>query len=175
MQSEYIDLYLIHFPVEKIRNQTWKTLEKIYKDGKCKAIGVSNYTIRHLKELLEIAEVTPVINQVEFSPYLYQKELLDFCRKNKIQLEAYSPLTRGQKFNDPKLVKIAEKYDKSPAQILIKWALQHNIAVIPKSKNKERIYENANVFDFNISKDDMNKLDSFNENLHICWDPTNAP
>lgn len=175
LKCEYIDLYLIHFPVEGIRNETWKALEKIYQEGLCRAIGVSNYTIKHLEELLEFCNVLPAVNQVEFSPYLFQKELLAFCKSQKIQLEAYSPLTRGKKLNDLKLVEIAEKYHKTPAQILIRWALQHEIVVIPKSSHKERIYENADVFDFNISLEDMKLLDSFNENFRVCWNPENVP
>ncbi len=174
LDLDYVDLYLVHWPVEQ-RLNSWKVLEEIYKSGKAKSIGVSNFTIRHLKELLKVTKVIPVINQVEFSPYLYQKELLDFCNENKIQLEAYSPLTRGHKLNDKKLIDIAKKYNKTSAQILIKWELQHNIVVIPKSTKKERIKENFDVFNFNIEKEDMNKLDNFNENFRTCWDPSNIP
>ncbi|MEM4347606.1 MAG: aldo/keto reductase [Candidatus Altiarchaeota archaeon] len=177
LNLSYIDLYLVHWPAEKksLREETWRAIEKVYMDGKCRAIGVSNYTIKHLSELLEIAEIIPAINQVEFSPFLYQKELLEFCNSNKIQVEAYSPLTRGKKLNDPKLLEIAEKYGKTPAQILIRWALQHSLVVIPKSSKKEHIYENSQVFDFEISKGDMEKLDSFNENFRVCWNPENIP
>ena len=171
----YVDLYLIHWPVQGLRNNTWKVFEKLYRDGRCKAIGVSNFTIRHLEELLKVAEIVPAVNQVEFSPYLYQKDLLEFCKKNKIQLEAYSPLTRGQKLNDKKIVDIANNYNKTSAQILIRWCLQHNIVVIPKSKTKKRIEENINVFDFSIRSGDMKRLDDFDENLRLCWDPTNLP
>lgn len=175
LQLDYIDLYLIHWPVEKIRNATWKIMEQLYKDGKCKAIGVSNYTIRHLKELLKIAKIVPVVNQVEFNPYLYQKELLEFCKSKNIQLEAYSPLSRGKKLNELKLISIAGKYSKTPAQIMLRWALQHDIVVIPKSKSKERIYENADIFDFSISKEDMKTLDDFNEDFRVTWDPSEIP
>ncbi|MFX1537786.1 MAG: aldo/keto reductase, partial [Promethearchaeota archaeon] len=129
----------------------------------------------HLKELLETAKIVPAVNQVEFSPYLVRKDLLEFCRSQGIQLEAYSPLTKGRKLKDPKLVSIGSKYSKTPAQILIRWALEHQIVVIPKSTNKGRIYENANVFDFNISEEDINLLNSFDEGLTTGWDPTNAP
>ena len=174
LQLDYIDLYLIHWPAEQ-RLNSWKILEKIYESGNAKSIGVSNFTIKHLKQLLEIAKVIPVINQVEFSPYLYQKELLDFCNENKIQLEAYSPLTRGHKLNDKKLIDIANNYNKTPAQILLRWSIQHNIVVIPKSTKKERIKENFDVFNFSIKKEDMKKLDDFNENFRTCWDPSNIP
>ncbi len=166
----YVDLYLIHWPVQGLRNKTWEALEMLYEEGKCRAIGVSNYMTWHLEELF--GSSIPAVNQVEFSPYLYQKDLLQFCHSHDIQLEAYSPLTRGIKLRDPRLMAIAAEYSKSPAQLLIRWALQRGVVVIPKSSKKERIYENANVFDFTISQKDMNVLDSFHENLHTDWDPS---
>jgi diketogulonate reductase-like aldo/keto reductase len=168
---DYVDLYLIHWPEGVLRGESWKALEKLYRDGKCKAIGVSNYAIRHLEELLGFSDIIPAVNQVEFNPYLYQKELLDYCRKHKIQLEAYRSLLKGLKMEDERLVEIASKYYKTPAQILLRWALQHEVAVIPKSKSKERILENASLFDFNISQKDMKALDSFNENYRTGWNP----
>jgi diketogulonate reductase-like aldo/keto reductase len=168
----YIDLYLIHWPIENIRLESWKALEKIIEEGKSRAIGVSNYMIWHLKELLENSSTIPTVDQVEFSPYTYQKDLLQFCNSNNIQLESYSPLTKGTKLNDPKLIDIALKYNKTPAQILIRWVLQKGVVVIPKSSKKERIFENANVFDFQISTQDIKKLDSFNQNLRTGWDPS---
>ena len=170
----YIDLYLIHWPVEGLRNETWTAMETLQKEGKCRAIGVSNYMIWHLEELLNSSSTIPAVNQVEFSPYLYQKDLLEFCDSHNIQVEAYSPLTKGQKLSDPKLVAIASRYSKSPAQILIRWVLQHGAIVIPKSSKKERIFENADVFDFTISPEDKSVLDSFNENLRTSWDPSTA-
>lgn len=171
----YMDLYLIHWPVTGIRNETWKAMETLMETGKCKAIGVSNYTIRDLKELLAFAKIVPAINQVEFSPYLYQKELLDFCNKNTIQLEAYSPLTQGKKLKEKLLLELSKKYNKTTAQIVLRWALQHNIIIIPKSVTESRIIENANIYDFNISNSDMDILDNLNENFRVCWDPTNNP
>lgn len=171
----YVDLYLIHWPEGGLRNATWKALEKLFKEGKCRAIGVSNYTIRHLKELLKNSSTNPSVNQVEFHPYLYQKELLEFCKSHKIQLEAYSPLTKGRKLNDSKLLKIAQKYSRTSAQILIRWVLQKGVVVIPKSSRKERIEENARVFDFEISDEDMKALDSFNQDYRTSWDPTDVP
>ncbi len=171
----YVDLYLIHWPEGGLRNESWRALEKLLKEGKCRAIGVSNYTIRHLKELLENSSMVPAVNQVEFHPYLYQKELLEFCDSHKIQLEAYSPLTKGRKLNEPELLKIAAKYSRTSAQILIRWVLQKEAVVIPKSSRKERIEENARVFDFSISGDDMKILDSFNEDYRTSWDPTDVP
>lgn len=171
----YVDLYLIHWPVEDLRLESWNALESLYEKDKCKAIGVSNYQIRHLQELLENATVIPAVNQVEFHPFLYQKGLLDFCQVNNIQLEAYSPLTKGRKLNDPKLQEMAAKYSKTPAQILIRWCLQKKVVTIPKSSTLTHITENANVFDFAISQKDMDLLDSFNEDLRTSWNPSTIP
>jgi diketogulonate reductase-like aldo/keto reductase len=173
MGLSYVDLYLSHWPVPGLRIETWKAMEKLLEEGKCRAVGVSNYIILHLEELLENSSIVPAVNQVEFSPYLYQKDLLEFCRSHGIQLEAYSPITKGYKLSDPRLVAIASQYSKTPAQILIRWGLQREVIVIVKSVKKERILENADVFDFMISPEDMKTLDSFNENLHTGWDPSN--
>jgi diketogulonate reductase-like aldo/keto reductase len=172
---KYLDLYLIHWPVPEIRNESWQALTQLLKDGKTRAIGVSNYTIQHLTELLGDAEVTPMVNQVEFSPFLYQKQLLDYCEKNKIQLEAYSPLTQGTKLNHPQIQQIAKKHNKTPAQVLIRWSLQHNLVTIPKSVREERIKENGQVFDYHLTPEDMRVLDSLDENFRNSWDPTNMP
>jgi len=172
---KYLDLYLIHWPVPEIRNESWDALSKLLKDGKCRSIGVSNYTIQHLTELLEDADVVPMVNQVEFSPFLYQKQLLDYCEKNKIQVEAYSPLTQGAKLNHPTIQQVAKKHNKTPAQVLIRWSLQHNLVAIPKSVREERIKENSQVFDYNLTSEDMRILDSLDENFRNSWDPTNAP
>jgi diketogulonate reductase-like aldo/keto reductase len=200
LDLDYVDLYLIHFPVRQ-RRQSWRVLEELRAQGKARSIGVSNFTIRHLTELLAETKTVPAVNQVEFHPYLYQRDLLEFCNGAGIVLEAYSPLTKGARLKDPKLVAMARKYSnnetrrpaaprsrlplldrlsgaseaKSPAQILIRWALQHGLAVIPKSADRRRIFENADVFDFEIGAQDMQTLDRFNENLRTCWDPTNAP
>jgi diketogulonate reductase-like aldo/keto reductase len=196
---DYVDLYLIHYPVRE-RRQSWRVLEALRAEGKARSIGVSNFTIRHLTELLAETKTVPAVNQVEFHPYLYQRDLLDFCAGAGIVLEAYSPLTKGARLNDPKLVAIARKYSqagpqsaeswsrlplvdslsrgsktKSTAQILIRWALQHGLGVIPKSANRRRIFEDADVFDFEIAAEDMQLLNHFNENLRTCWDPTHAP
>jgi diketogulonate reductase-like aldo/keto reductase len=171
---DYVDLYLIHWPVQHLRNESWKALQKLQVEGKCRAIGVSNYTIGHLKELFDVSSVMPAVNQVEFSPYLYQKELLEFCRSNDIQLESYSPLTKGHMLGDSRLHEIGKKYGKSSAQILIRWALQKQVIVIPKSTRMDRIRENADVFDFEISPEDMVELDAFHKNLRVSWDPTSV-
>jgi diketogulonate reductase-like aldo/keto reductase len=169
-----IDLYLVHWPVEGKRIDTWKAMVALREEGLCRAVGVSNYTIAHLTELLDASPVVPAVNQVEFHPFLYQKELLSFCRKHGIVLEAYSPLTRGERLSDRDLVSIARKYGKSAAQILLRWALQHDVVVIPKSVNPGHIRENAQIFDFAISDDDMKALDNLDENRRYCWDPTDV-
>lgn len=173
LDVEHVDLYLIHYPVPQ-RNASWKIMEEIYIEGKAKAIGVSNFTIRHLTELMEQTDIVPAVNQVEFHPFLYQKELLDFCNKHGIIVEAYSPLAHGKKMDDPTIAEVASHYDKSPAQIMIRWAIEHGMVVIPKSKNPERIAQNLEVFDFAINKKDMTLLNNLNENLRTCWDPTNV-
>jgi diketogulonate reductase-like aldo/keto reductase len=198
LRMDYVDLYLIHYPVRQ-RRPSWRALEALRAQGKTRSIGVSNFTTRHLIELLTETDTVPAVNQVEFHPYLYQRDLLEYCRSKGTVVEAYSPLTHGQRLKDPKLVALAKRYSsaapqsgqrwsklpyadnvpasraKSTAQVLIRWALQHRLVVLPKSSKPERIRENAHVFDFEISPDDMQLLDSFNENLRTCWDPTNAP
>ena len=177
MQLEYIDLYLIHWPVQDLRLESWRAMEKALTDGKTKSIGVSNYMINHITELLENSQVVPAINQFEISPYNYQsrKEVIDFCISRNILVEAYSPLTKGHKLRDPELIRLGNTYGKSPAQILIRWALQHELIVLPKSSNEQRIKENADVFDFDISDEDMAYLDGLDENLATSWDPTGSP
>ena len=167
-----VDLYLVHWPVPGKRKDSWRALETILSEGRARAIGVSNYTVGHLQELLSHAKVPPAVNQVEFHPWLYQRELLDFCRLHDIVLVAYSPLTKGEKLRDPELAKFARKYSRTPAQVLIRWVLQHGVGVIPKSANFRRIEENADIFDFEISPEDMLLLDRFDQSYHCTWDPT---
>jgi len=172
---DYVDLYLIHFPVQRLRLESWRALEHLLDEGKCRAVGVSNYMQWHLEELLNSSTVTPTINQVEFHPFLYQKELLDFCHSREVRIEAYSPLTKGRRLSDNRLVAMGEKYHKTPAQILIRWSLQHDLVVIPKSNNPARIRENAEVFDFSISPEDMDTLDGLHEDFRSSWDPSRTP
>jgi diketogulonate reductase-like aldo/keto reductase len=142
---------------------------QLYRESKARAIGVSNYDIQDLKELLENFDIAPAVNQVEFHPFLYQQNLLQFCEKNRIQMEAYSPLARGKRLTHPKLSKIAKKYDKTSAQILIRWSLQHGLIAIPKSIHEERIRENSEIFDFQLEAKDMELVDSLNENLRTVF------
>lgn len=169
---DYVDLYLIHWPVENLRLESWRALEKLYDNGLCKAIGVSNYMERHVDEILNNFSIVPAVNQVEFSPFLYLKELQNYCESKGIALESYSPLTKGYRLNESRLIEIARRYDKSTSQILIRWCLQKGMIVIPKSSRNEHIKENADIFDFEISEADMLALDNLNENYRSTWDPT---
>ena len=157
---DYVDLYLIHWPIPLMPQSVWKALEGIYANKKARAIGVSNYDAGDIEKVLEYASVVPMVNQIQFSPFDFDKEILDFCKDKHIVVEAYSPLTRGSRLNDTTVVTLAKKYGKTPAQILIRWCLQHDTVVIPKSSNPERIKENASVFDFEISEGDMKTLDA---------------
>ncbi|MFC7440450.1 aldo/keto reductase [Laceyella putida] len=168
---DYLDLYLIHWPVKGLFKETWRALEKLYRDGWVRAIGVSNFHIHHLEELLRDSEVTPMVNQVEFHPLLTQQELRHFCRMQSIQFEAWSPLMRGNVVNQPVLMELAEKYQKTPAQLVLRWDLQHEVVTIPKSVTPSRIVENADIFDFEISTEDMEKLDGLNRNQRFGQNP----
>ena len=172
---EYVDLYLVHWPVRGLRGETWEALIALHEEGKARAIGVSNYMLRHLDELLRGSRVIPAVNQVECSPFLIQAELRAFCAARGIVVEAYSPLTKGRRLHHPRLVEIARRNGRTPAQVLIRWALQHDLVALPKSVRPERIRENAQVFDFHLSAGDMQLLDSLDEGLHTGWDPTGAP
>jgi diketogulonate reductase-like aldo/keto reductase len=175
LKLDYIDLYLIHWPEPRRRLDSWRALVELRKQGKCRSIGVSNYTIAHLQELMAHSDVVPSVNQVEFSPFLFQRGLRDFCRSRGIQLEAYCPLTRGLKLGHPVIGAVARKQGKTPAQILLRWAVQHQVVVIPKSAQPARIEENAGIFDFTISDQDMAALDALNAGFRTCWDPTGVP
>ena len=159
LNLEYIDLYLMHFPVPFMNKRVWGEMEKILAGGKVRAIGVSNFTKPMLERLLETAKVVPAINQVRHSPFSYKKELLEYCKQKGIIVEAYSPLTRGKHLNDGLIESMAKNYGKSPAQILLRWAVQHGLVVLPKSTNEKRIQENAAIFDFEITQEDMKVLD----------------
>lgn len=170
---EQLDLYLIHWPAPG-RHETWRAMERLLADGKVRAIGVSNYTVRHLEELLARCHIGPAVNQVEFHPFLYQRELLDRCRAHRIQLEAYGPLVRGHRMDHPVIVRIAGKHGRTPAQVLIRWGIQHELVTIPKSARPERIRENADVFGFALDAEDLAALDALDEGYRTAWDPTDA-
>ena len=171
LQQDYVDLYLIHWPIKEGRKQSWLALEKLYAEKKVKAIGVANYTIPLLEELKSIASIVPAVNQVEFSPWLFQEDLLAYCNEAGIQLQSYSPITRGLKFSDERLVLLCNKYNRTPAQIVLNWHLQHGISTIPKSSKKERLQENFDAVNFTLSKEDVKTMNSFNEHFRICDDP----
>lgn len=170
---DYVDLYLIHWPFtnrtsgENKRAETWKAMEEIYKAGKAKAIGVSNYTIEHLEEIQTYAAVTPAVNQVEFHPFLYQKELMGYCQNNNIALEAYCPLSQGHRLQNEQILQIAQGHKKTSAQVMLRWSIQHGNIVIPKSIHKERIEKNLQIFDFELSGKEMGILDGLNVNYRI--------
>lgn len=167
LRIDVIDLYLIHWPIKGMFKETWKALEKLYADGKVRAIGVSNFLAHHLEDLISDFDVVPAVNQVELHPFLRQKELHDFCRQNGIQMEAWSPLTRGRFLDNEVITRIAKRHGKSPAQVLIRWDLQNEIVTIPKSIHRERIEENSKVFDFELSAEEMKELDALDSATRI--------
>jgi len=169
---EFVDLYIIHWPEPGKRLDSWRAMVEISKQGRCRSIGVSNYMVKHLEEVLGVSDVVPSVNQVEFSPFLFQRDLLRFCEAKSIQVVAYCPLTRGDKLRHPVVTAVARKHAKTSAQVLLRWALQHGIAVIPKSSRPERISENAGVFDFALDAEDLAQLDRLDEGYRTCWDPS---
>jgi diketogulonate reductase-like aldo/keto reductase len=176
---EYVDLYLIHWPradSPEDRIGSWKALEELKAEGLCRAVGVSNYTIRHLEEIAARSALVPAVNQVEFHPFLYDPELLDYCAGHGIRVEAYSPLTRNRRLDDPRIRTVAGEVGRSPAQVLIRWGLQHGVVEIPKSTHRERIRENAKVFDFSLSAAQMGRLDALVDHRRVTqWDPAAIP
>ncbi|UYZ22996.1 aldo/keto reductase [Mesobacillus jeotgali] len=173
LELDYLDLYLIHWPVAGKYKETWKALEQLYKDGRVRAIGVSNFHVHHLKDLMADSEIKPMVNQVEYHPHLAQTELLEFCKAEGIQMEAWSPLKQGELLSEPTIVEIAEKHKKSPAQVILRWDLQNEVVTIPKSVKEHRIIENADIFDFELSAQDMDRLNSLNKNERVGPDPDN--
>ena len=170
---DYLDLYLIHWPVEDKYVEAWRALETIYKEGKVKAIGVSNFQVHHLQQVMKDAEIKPMVNQVEYHPKLTQQEVKTFCDNNGIQFEAWSPLMQGQLFDNPLLQELAHKYNKTVAQIILRWDLQNGVVTIPKSTKEHRIIENSNLFDFELTTEDMDRISNLNENHRVGPDPDN--
>lgn len=168
---DYIDLYLVHWPVTGKFKDTWKALEKIYRDGRVKAIGISNFLKVHLDQLLPDVEIVPAVNQMEYHPYLIQQELVDLCRQNGIVYQAWSPLMLGRVFEVPLLKTLSKKYRKNQAQIVLRWSLQNGVASIPKSVNQQRIESNADIFDFELSADDMAAINALDCNHRFGYDP----
>jgi diketogulonate reductase-like aldo/keto reductase len=156
---EYVDLYLIHWPLPVGNARMWRQLESLQERGLARAIGVSNFGRDRLAKLLHSAGRRPAVNQVQFSPYQYRRRLLEYCVEQDVVFEAYSPLARGQGLHDPTITAVAERLDRTPAQVMLRWAIQHGAIVIPKSSRRERIRANAQVFDFDLPDADMRSLD----------------
>jgi len=168
-----VDLFLIHWPVKGKFSDTWRALERLYADGRVRAIGVSNFKVHHLEELAKTASVVPAVNQVEFHPFLLQPDLLAFDLAKGIRHEAWSPLTRGRSLENPVSVRIARTHGRTPAQVLLRWDLQHGVVTIPKSVHRERIAENAALFDFELTPAEMAAIDGLDTGTRIGPDPDN--
>ncbi|WP_429419159.1 aldo/keto reductase [Nocardia sp. GAS34] len=171
LNCDYIDLYLLHWPSRSHRKETWRALETLYRQKAVRSIGVCNYPVPLLEELQTYADTVPAVNQVEFSPYLYSEDLLRCCQSLGIHLQASCPLAQGKRLDDPRLTAVAAKYGKTPAQIMLRWILQHGVSAIPKSSNVRRLHENLDVFDFDLQPDDAARLDRLHEGLRIFDDP----
>ncbi|WWC70508.1 uncharacterized protein I206_104459 [Kwoniella pini CBS 10737] len=173
----YVDLFLIHSPSagpEK-REEQWRALEQLVKQGKAKTIGVSNYGVKHLEQMEAYAVIPPAVNQIELHPWCQQPSIVSYCQSHNIALEAYSPLVQGTKAEDPTLLKIAEQTGKSWAQVLIRWSLQRGFIPLPKSDTKDRIIANRDVFDFELSDDQMQALNGLDKDEHVCLNHTELP
>ena len=173
LQLDYLDLYLVHWPVQGKYIDTWKALEQLYKEKKIRAIGVSNFMKHHLEDLMQHTEIVPMVNQMEFHPHLVQQDLIDFCNQHHIQYEAWSPMMQGKIFDLKILDQFAEKYKKTVAQIVLRWNLQKGVVTIPKSVKKERIQSNADLFDFELSQEDIDRIDALDQNKRTGPDPDN--
>lgn len=171
LKLDYVDLYLIHWPVPGCYLSTWKELEKIQQSGRALSIGVSNFEIRHLEELAKISDVVPAVNQIECHPLCYPKELIDYCQSRGIQIQAYAPLARGAYLDNDVMCVLGTKYGRTPAQIGLRWAVQKGISVIPKSSHPDRIQSNSQIFDFTIEQEDMDILDTLNQDFHSSHIP----
>jgi methylglyoxal/glyoxal reductase len=173
LDMDYMDLYLIHWPVEGKYNDTWKALERLYNEGLVKSIGVSNFHQHHLEDLMKNSNEKPVINQIECHPRLNQEKLRTFCQEENIAVEAWSPIAQGRVLDEPTLKQIAEKHGKSSAQVILRWHLQNDVVIIPKSVHANRIKENADLFNFELSTDEMNLINDLNQDERFGPDPDN--
>ena len=172
---EYLDLYMIHWPLIRLRTDAWRALKRLLDDGRCRAIGVCNFAIRHLEEIVSSTGVVPAINQFEVNPFLHQNRLREWCRRKNVLVQTHTPLSRLKRRHRVLLQTMSERYGKTSEQVLIRWALQMDIAVLVRSIDIEQIRTQARVFDFELSLPDMDILNSLNENVRVGWDPTNAP
>lgn len=173
LQLDYLDLFLIHWPVADKYTETWRALEQLYKEKKVRAIGVSNFQPHHLDKLLEKAEIVPMVNQVEFHPYLTQEKLRVYCKEHRIQVEAWSPLMQGHFLEDETILQLARKYDRTPAQIILRWDIENEVVTIPKSVHPRRIEENSRIFDFQLEPEDRQLLNRLNKDHRFGPDPDN--
>ncbi|CCA69673.1 related to 2,5-diketo-D-gluconic acid reductase [Serendipita indica DSM 11827] len=173
---EYIDLYLIHSPLggPQMRKESWKAVLEAKEEGKLRSVGVSNYGVAHLDEMMADGVEMPVINQVDLHPFMTRDPIVERCRELGIVLEAWGPVVRGLRFKHPTIVELAKRHSKSPAQILLRYSLQRGYIPLPKSVTKERIIENKNLYDFELSDKEMETLHSLDEYLVTDWDVTNA-
>lgn len=167
--TDHVDLLLLHWPVFNKYIESWRALEAIYNDGQARAIGVCNFDVDHLQDLMEHANIMPMVNQIEFNPRIHQPDTVAFCQDNHIQLEAWSPLGNGQLLNSPVINKIAKEHGKSPAQVILRWELQQGFIVIPKSIHEERMRENRDVYDFELDADEMEAIAMLDEEKHSIW------
>jgi diketogulonate reductase-like aldo/keto reductase len=171
LRMDYIDLYLIHWPVRDKYMDTWEALEKLYADKLVRAIGVSNFLPHHIDKIIRQKGEIPLVNQVEFHPYLVQPELLNYCKQHQIQVEAWSPILKGRVNDFPLLQQIAAKYSKTPVQVTLRWDLQKGVITIPKSTRRERINSNADIFDFELTAEEVNQIDALNRKERIGAHP----
>jgi len=175
LQTDYVDLLLIHFPVTILRKKAWLALEEIQAAGGAKSIGVSNYTIRHLEEMKKYAKVMPAVNQVELHVFLQQPELVKYCREHDIVIEAYSPLAHAKAMDNTAIAGIADKHGKTYAQIMLRWCVEQGFVVLPKSVTPSRIKENIDIFDFQLDDEDMQAIATQDQNLRTAWSPVHVP
>lgn len=172
---EQVDLYLLHWPVPGKRLESWRALERLKAEGRVRAIGVSNFMVHHLEELLASAHEPPSVNQVEVSPFLQQRDVRALCAKHGIVVEAYSPLTKGARLAHPELLRVARAVGRTPAQVLLRWGLEHGLVVLPKTTNPDRLTENLGALDFRLGAAELAALDALEEGLATGWDPRAAP
>ena len=173
LETDYVDLYVIHWPVEGYYQETWSAMQEIYASGRAKSIGVSNFMIHHLEDILSDGQIVPAVNQIEFHPYLVQPDLLQFCQDQTIRVEAWTPLVKGEIVNERVAQRLGQKYGKTPAQIVLRWGIQHGVVTIPKSVRPQRMAENADIFDFELSKAEMKELDALDEGRRTGPNPYN--
>ncbi len=172
---EYIDLYLIHWPLIRLRTESWRALEEIRVSGRCRAIGVCNFTIRHLEELIRETGVTPAVNQIEINPFIQQPKLEEWCRKHDVLVQTHTPVSRFTRRKGRAIDLIAAQHQKTAAQILVRWCLQRDISVLVRSLDETEIAQSADVFDFELALPDIDTLNALNANLRTAWDPTKTP